>query len=188
MISLQRMIPTFLLLAGAAVGISFAPVAEATPVNVNFTVNVTSGPLSGTVENGSFSYDSSSIVPNSPIFGTTLFTTLHFTFNGATHNATNTNTRWLAFDSVGNLNSFMFGTNCSVASCSLTYGQNQWWLSSGVGGFSYSAPGFNSAGSGDVTFAIAAGTVPVPEPGTLVLFCFGLLLIGGFVGMRCHVA
>jgi hypothetical protein len=41
--------------------------ARATPITYAFTVTATDGPLAGTVEHGSFSYDSSSIVPGGEI-------------------------------------------------------------------------------------------------------------------------
>ena len=155
------------------VAISFAPVAEATPITANFTVNVTSGPLSGTVENGNFSYDSSSIVPNGYNNATGLLTALNFTFNGTTYNSTTANTGWLGFDSAGDLNSFLFGNNCAAGGCTVIFGFDNFFADVGSGGFVYSLPGVNNAFFGNVTL----DHVGVPEPGALGLFCFGLLLL-----------
>ena len=165
-----------LLFAAAAAAMSLAPVAEASPINYDFSVNVTSGPRSGTVANGSFSYDSS-IAANASNVGTGLLTGLNFSFDGKTYDATTANTGWMAFDSTGNLTYFLFGSNCSSSgSCSITWGTDEWWIWPGANGFLYSVPGFIGTGKGNVTYALAS--VPVPEPSALGLFGFGVLLLG----------
>lgn len=171
---------TFLLGLALAAAAVFAPAAMATPVTYNFTVNVNNGPLAGTVENGTFTYDSSSVVPGSVNYSAGLFTAFAFTFNGTTYNAGTANTGFLYFDGAGNLTSFAFGNNCVAGSCSVYGGTDQWYAQPGTGGFVYSTPAFGDYADGNVSFALVA----VPEPGALGLFGFGLLLLSGLVARR----
>jgi hypothetical protein len=170
-------------LALTAAAVAFAPAAMATPVNYKFTVDVTSGPLTGTTDHGTFSYDSSSIVPGGFNSATGLLTALAFTFNGTTWNAGTANTGVLGFDGAGNLSAFAFGNNCVAGNCTVTGGTNQWFAVPGSGNFAYGTPGSNDLGFGDVSFTLAN----VPEPGSLGLFGFGLLLLGGVAWRRRRV-
>ena len=164
----------FLTFAVAAVGFSFAPVAEATPVNYDFSVQVITDPSLSA--DGTFSFDSSSITPGSTNTATGLLTALDFTFNGITYDANTANTGFLSFDADGKLTNILFGTNCdTVKTCSLP-----WFARSGK--FTYGRPG-----TGRVTFSLAPVAVPVPEPGALGLFGLGALLIGLFVGVRRRI-
>ena len=158
----------------------FAPAAMATPITYNFTVNVNNGPLAGTVENGTFTYDSSSVIPGSFNNATGLLTALAFTFNGIAYNAGTANTGILRFDGAGNLVGFAFGNNCVAGNCSVYRGTNQWFAQPGTGGFLYSTPAFDDYADGNVSFALAS----VPEPGALGLFGFGLLLLLGAAARR----
>src|SRR6516164_2876039 len=88
------------LATAAAAALSFAPRAEAYIISYDFTATITSGPLSGQVDNGSFSYDSSSIIPGGVNDAADLLTALNFTFEGVTYNAHTANTGFLAFDGV----------------------------------------------------------------------------------------
>ncbi|HEV7123682.1 MAG TPA: PEP-CTERM sorting domain-containing protein [Rhodanobacter sp.] len=167
-------------LALAAAAISFVPAAEATPVNYNFTVNVTSGELAGNVEHGSFSYDSSSIVPGDFNSASGLLTALDFTFDGTAYDASTANTGLLGFDSAGNLTSFLISSSCPL--CTFAPGTDNFTITAfPMDGFVYSTAASDNFGYGDVTYALAG--VSVPEPGTFGLFGFGLLLLGG-VAMR----
>lgn len=172
-------------LATFFVAMFIAPTAEATPVTYDFTVNVTSGPFSWTSDRGSFSFDSSSIVPGSINPNTGLLTALDFTFDGVRYNAGMANTGWLGFTPAGDLRSFAFGTNCDAGGCGITgFGNNVRWFAydpnpfTGAGGFSYSID--NEYYGGTLTFARAA----VPEPAVLGMFGLGVVLIGLFMAMR----
>ncbi len=163
----------------AAAAISFVPTAGATPVNYNFMVSVTSGPLAGNAENGSFSYDSSSIVPNGFNSASGLLTAFNFNFDGTTYDASTANTGLLGFDSAGKLTSFFISSSCPL--CTFAPGTDNFTVAPGSLGFLYSTTASTDYGVGDVTYSLAG--VSVPEPGTLGLFGFGLLLLGG-VAMR----
>ena len=58
----------------ATVGfLALAATARPTPITTTFTVTATDGPLAGTVAPGSFTYDSSIVVPGAQIAATGLF-------------------------------------------------------------------------------------------------------------------
>ena len=171
----------WLVFTAIAVAVFVAPAAEATPINYNFKVDVTAGPLAGTTDNGSFSYDSSSVTPGTYNSAVGLLTALDFTFNGTTYNAGTANTGWLGFGPTGNLTSFAFGTNCSSGFCSVADDTDQWFAGPGV--FVYSTLTANGGFRGNVTYALA-GSLPVPEPGALGMFGLGTLAIGLLVGLR----
>ena len=167
-------------LALAAAAISCVPAAEATPVNYNFTVDVTSGPLAGILEDGSFSYDSSSIVAGGFNSASGLLTAFNFTFNGTAYDASTANTGLLGFDSTGKLTSFFISSSCPL--CTFAPGTDNFSVFPGPQGFVYSTATFDDYGFGDVTYSLAG--MSVPEPGTLGLFGFGLLLLGGVAVRR----
>lgn len=161
-------------LALAAAAIAFASTAQATPITYNFMVDVTSGPLLGDTESGSFTFDSSSVIPGGFNSASGLLTAFDFTFNGITYNAGTANTGLLGFDLAGDLTYFLISSSCPL--CTFAPGTENFTLTPGVNGFVYSTATFDSYAFGDVTYALAS--VPVPEPGTLVLYGFGLLLLG----------
>ena len=168
-------------LALAAAAISCVPAAEATPVNYNFTVNVTRGALAGNIENGSFSYDSSSIVADGFNSASGLLTAFNLTFDGTTYDASTANTGLLGFDAAGKLTSFFISSSCDL--CTFAPGTDNFTITAfPTDGFAYSTAAFDDFGFGDVTYALAG--VSVPEPGTLGLFGFGLLLLGGVAVRR----
>lgn len=175
---------TFLMFAVAAAAFSFAPATQATPVKYDFTVNVATGPLFGTTANGSFSFDSSSVVRGGTNNAIGLLDALDFKFNGITYDAGTANTGFLSFDAAGNLTNILFGSNCSATRCDLPPDAS-WQARSGF--FSYGAlDGFGRfrPGTGLLSFSLATGPVSVPEPGTLGLFGLGALLLGLFVSAR----
>lgn len=169
--------------AVAAAAFSFSPVTEATPVKYNFTANVTqsnSSVLKGSTVNGSFSYDSSSIIAGANNKAVDLLTALDFTFNGITYNAATANTGRLTFDSSGTLTDFLFGTNCTAGNCTLVR-TDSFLVSSTRFKVFARTPG-NAAGTGTTIYSLAP--VSVPEPGTLGLFGLGVLMLGLFAGTR----
>lgn len=182
---LNRFVPSGLLALFAAVLLAPAT-ANATPVNYEFTVTATSGPLSGTVSHGTFSYDSSSIMPGATNNAANLLTALDFTWNGTTYNAATANTGWLDFDSAGQLDNFVIGNNCSSGNCSVVWGSDQWFAFPGMDGFGYSTPDDPEFWEGSITYSLA--TTSVPEPTALGMFGFGVLLLGGFVTLRRRTA
>lgn len=187
-----------LVLAAAAIAMVVVPAAEAVPVTYNFTVAVTSGPLLNTLENGSFSYDSSSVVAGGYNQQLGLLTASGFTFNGITYDDT-VNTGYLGFDAAGDLNSFVIGSDCSYAqsvgyeTCVVTGGSDGWSIASvneSLGNaFTYSTSSFNDFGYGKLSFVLA-GMPPVssvPEPGAFGMFGLGALMIGLFVERRRRI-
>ena len=104
-----------------------ASAAQAAPITYDFTVTGTSGPLNGTAAHGTFSYDSSSIVPRGANQATGLLTSLSFSWNGISYDQTTANTGDLRFDVSGNLTQAQFGSNCSSFGCSLIFGSNSWF-------------------------------------------------------------
>lgn len=172
----------FLTLAAAVAAISLVPAAQATAVNYNFTVKVTSGALAGNVQDGSFSYDSSSIVSGGGFNSASgLLTAFNFTFDGTTYDASSANTGLLGFDADGKLSSFYISSSCGL--CTFSAGTDNFTITQfPFDGFLYSTASFDDFGAGDVTYSLAG--VSVPEPGTLGLFGFGLLLLGGVAVRR----
>lgn len=182
-----------LALAAAAVLLIATPAAHATPITYDFTVTATTGPLTGNVANGSFTFDSSSVTPGARNANTNLLTNLVFTWDGITYTAATANTGSMTFDSSGRLRNFSFGNACSAGSCSVAETEEKWYASlgimgDGVKGFAYSVSGPPGTGTGygNVVFSLApAIPAPIPEPGNLALFGGGLLLmLGSFEVMR----
>ena len=165
------------LAAAASTAILFAPAALATPVSFDFSVNVTSGPLSGNTYNGNFSYDSSSIIAGGSNDAAGLLTALNFNFNGNSYDANTVNTGSLVFDSAGTLSFFMFGTDCSANLCLMSSGTDGLLVSPDY--FAYTLKGdngfYSKSGANAVTYDLAP--VHVPEPGSLGMYCFGILLL-----------
>jgi PEP-CTERM motif len=165
--------------------------ANASPITFSFSVTATSGPLDGITENGTFTYDSSSIIPGGLNDNTGLLTGLNFTWNGIAYNQTTANTGLLLFDSSGHLTKALFGDNCIASECSDTGGTNEWSLFAIPGetttppfGFAYATPS-TGVYEGTVTTALS----PIPEPSTLALFgvgVAGLMLVGA--GLRSRRA
>jgi hypothetical protein len=158
----------------AAVALLFwVSAANASPITYNFTATATSGPLSGTVEHGTFSYDSSSIIPGGINAAAGLLTSLSFSWNGISYDQTTANTGDLHFDAAGHLTQALFGTDCSAAgNCQLVDGDNSWFGITG-GFFTYSVP--DGLGGGSLTAVLAVST---PEPTTLALLGLGSVLVG----------
>jgi hypothetical protein len=158
--------------------------AQATPISLLFLVEATSGPLAGTRETGTFTFDDSIIpVGGGLVFGTDLLTDLDFTWGGITYDETTATTGFLRFDFVGSLISAHFGSDCSpTGSCFLLGGTDGWWFGGGFhgGDFSYTStvPGFHFIYYDNPATLMGP---KIPEPATLLLF--GLAL-GSFAVVR----
>jgi hypothetical protein len=170
-------------LLGAAAVMAFVPQAIAEPITYDFSVSPTTGPLAGVTANGSFTYDSSSIVLGGGNFATGLLTSLSFTWDGITYDQTTANTGDLYFDGTGNLIGALFGTKCFPATCAAGAGFEAWVFAPNVGvvgqsgnGFAYSTPTTTTVYGG------AATLTPVPEPSSII----GLLTILVLMGALCR--
>lgn len=154
--------------------------ANAFPITYDFTVTATSGPLNGTVEHGTFGYDSSSIVPGGENSAAGLLTSLSFSWNGVAYDQAIANTGDLVFDASGNLILALFGTNCgSGCSVDAADNANEFYTFASPGlpnNFVYTVLGRTDAFfEGTTTAALA---VPAPEPTTLALLGLGCALVG----------
>ena len=157
--------------------LALIPAINADPITYDFSVVVNDGPLSGVTANGSFTYDSSSILTSSTNFATGLLTSLTFEFDGIAYDQTTANTGYLAFDASGNLADALFGTNCSAGLCS-PVGPHGWDLSftpdpGFISTFNYTTPSGFGTSTGPITVTRAT-----PEPSTILMFLPALVLVG----------
>lgn len=163
---------------GAAFALSLmaSSLANASSITYDFTVTAAKdgSPLGGTTENGTFSYNSSSIVPGGSNVSIGLLTSLSFSWNGITYDQTTANTGFLIFDVSGNLVRAVFGNDC-LGGCIATPSTNTWFINlvPPGGDFSYAVLGNDGLFAGSITAALA-----VPEPSTLVLLSLGCALVG----------
>jgi hypothetical protein len=155
--------------AGLALIVAMMAKAEATPVTYSFSVTAISGPLSGTTAMGTFTYDTSSIVPGGFNNNTGLMTALNFAWDGITYSQTTANTGALGFDATGTLTAEIFGNHCRFSGCGINGGTEQWFVAFGL--FVYSIAG-DGIGFGRETQALA--TTATPEPSALSLLGVGL--------------
>ena len=165
--------------SGLALALTLVPDAVATPINYVFSVTATSGPLSGTTAAGTFSYDSSSIVPGGGFNDNIgLLTALNFTWDGITYNQATANTGSLGFDGFGTLVGVAFGNDCSPGSCIVFSNRKEWSFSTFFTNFIpqdfiYARLGGTQVFHGTETLSQVVSQV-VPEPSTWALLGAGL--------------
>lgn len=156
---------TFLALLSCAV--------TADPANYSFQVTATTGPLAGTVANGTFSFDDGIIPPGGGnVNQEGLLIDLDFAWNGTAYTEATANTGFLSFNPAGDLTGFCFGNNVDGGVCSTRDGLDQWIASDG--GFHYSVAGQNDTFRGTLSLL---ETTAVPEPDTVFLILAGLLVL-----------
>lgn len=184
------------------VALALAPLFPvASPITVPFSVTATTGPLSGTTANGTFTFDSSSIPASLPGENDSvgLFTDLSFTWNGINYDETTANTGHLEFDAAGNLIGAVFGNDCAspplvAGSCAVVFGLEEWYFAlqplhpdpGFAQSFFYSVQG-DGFGDGTETLGQTGGG-GAPEPTTLALLGIGLASIAFSRRGRLHTA
>jgi hypothetical protein len=148
--------------------------ANADPITVDFSVTGTSGPLTGVMSSGFFTFDDSVIPGGGGLVSQIgLLTDLSFVWNGIGYDETTANTGWLSFDALETLDDFGFGTDCWAAGCRLFPQITGFILAGPI--FHYSTT--TDAGSGTYD-GVGEFTTQVPEPGTLALLGIGLFGMG----------
>jgi hypothetical protein len=173
---------------GLAMTLALPSTAQAIPVTYEFSVTATTGPLTGATASGTFTYDTSSIVPSTLVRATGLLTDLNFTWNGITYDETTANTGALSFDATGTLTNEVFGHNCFPGFCViLLFGDDDQWSFDNFGPmetrFDYFVPG---AGDGTGTISRSLVAAAVPAPSALALLALGLVgLTSANVRRRC---
>ena len=162
---------------------------EATPVTIGFEVTATTGPLAGTTELGTFTFDDVIIPPGGGfVVATGLFSDFAFTWNSIVYDETTANTGLIAFDSLGTVTGAQFGNDCAPGVCSLFGGVEGWLVNTTLSELSDDRFRYVIGGSppsdppslGDVQL-----TGVVPEPTTLLLLGLGLAGLG-FARKRLH--
>ena len=159
-------------LSCAIVALAVSGAADGSPITYDFTVDATSGVLSGNAASGSFTFDSGTIPSGGGIVGATdLLTALNFRWDGITYNARIANTGWLTFNSQGHVTFFSFGNDCAALACTVNTPSTDWLASPGAMGFVYSGGG--PFGFGKVSYSLLTS---VSEPATGTLFALALVL------------
>lgn len=160
--------------------------AHATVLTYSFTATATSGQLTGTAANGTFSFDDVIIPPGPlPVFTpstggvgviqTGLLTGLDFTWNGIKYDETTANTGFFVFYQ-GPVFFACFGNNVDPGACGAGEDSKDWFVllfPTGIGHLTYGVPGDFEVGSGSVAYSAAAA----PEPSTLALLGVGLVIV-----------
>ena len=183
----SRMALTATRLAALVIGLMLTlgvpSTSQASTITYVFRVTATAGPLSGAVETGAFTYDTSSIVLNGMNDGTNLLTALNFIWNGINYDQTTANTGRLTFDADGNLTLAIFGNSNSAGVCSVTPMTNEWCAEAFIGGtvpgdFLYSTSDFsNIAGGTVIAELITPGSVAEPTALALLATSIGVLML-----------
>jgi len=158
-----------------------------------FTVTGTSGPLTGEMSTGSFSYEATQF--SERVLGLAL-TAFDFAWHGINYGLSEVSflaSAWV--DGAGRLDispgmvSTFFGNRCGPGACGVSIGFESWNVEFGFPdayGFEnnsilrYAFPGMDGVQNGTATLTLKSVT-SVPEPGTLALLLVGLL---GLVTVR----
>jgi hypothetical protein len=160
----------------AAAMLAMSAAATGSPITYDFTVNATSGPLSGDTASGSFTFDSSTIPSGGgTVFATGLLTALNFTWDSISYDAVTANTGWLTFNPTGSLTGFVIGNDCTALSCTVITFTPGWLAAPGVMGFGYATAAHTPIGFGNVSYSLASA---VPEPATFSLLALALACLG----------
>jgi hypothetical protein len=156
--------------------------ALADPVTYDFTVTATSGPLTGSVAEGSFTFDSTIAPPGGGgLMETGLISALSFSWDGVTYSASSANSGDLVFNASGGLLFAQFGNDCASVPCSAASfpGSKDWLVAGPVSAlpaaiFAY-AVGNEGVFNGTVSFSLAPPPTAAPEPATLPMLALALL-------------
>ena len=147
------------------------PSVQAATVTYDFSVAVTNGPAGGTTASGYFSYDTAIVNPGGIVSAVGLLTDLAFVLDGTSYTAATANTGALRFNSLGDLQSILMGTECHAGGCGVANRRTGWYI-----GFSDSLS-YASAGVDGIFIGSAATFTlrnsAVPEPASLALVLAG---------------
>lgn len=160
----------------ALLSILFVPLCHSAPLTYQFTVTALTGPLAGQTSQGSFSFDSSVIIPGSTVQQSGLLTTLDFTWDSIHYDETSADTGFLKFHNDGTLASALFGSNCVLGSCSVSANALGQWIIIKSTNPIYSPPPVFYYGTPQ---GVYDGFVDylVPEPASLHTMAVGLVVL-----------
>ena len=166
--------------AAASLLFGLLAAAQAQTTAYSFEVNWTSGELAGTSSAGTLAFDTALAIPNAEYFQPNALSAFSFNLRGLSYDLSSVETGFLTFDANGQLRLLGVGTSCGPGYCGVVWGdtssfylvydsQSRLDRFFGVSGDSVSA----SYGPG----ALQASSVP--EPSSVALLAFGLVLGGG---------
>ena len=124
-----------------------------------------------TTFDGSFSYNSSVVMPGSSVGGVDLLVARPFLLGMGEL----VQPGMLGWNVSGELNQFMFGSNCSAGSCSVEPGNNDWLVS--TNDFTYSTDD-ELDGRIELLQSVTYSKRVIPEPMSVVLLGVGLAGLG----------